>query len=134
MPVSWSWLRSLIWDERSPRPVRRQRRVGVREGNVVSFAILWIDRFESLTRSRHHRGACQACPNHCATVHPPPSSAPERRNLMPDLLETIEDGIAILTLNRPEALNALSDEIRFGLVDALTRLGADNNVGCIVIT
>jgi 2-(1,2-epoxy-1,2-dihydrophenyl)acetyl-CoA isomerase len=53
---------------------------------------------------------------------------------MPDLLETIEDGIATLTLNRPEALNALSDEIRFGLVDALTRLGADPDVGCIVIT
>ena len=36
---------------------------------------------------------------------------------MPDLLETVEDGIAILTLNRPENLNALSDDIRLGLRD-----------------
>ncbi len=59
---------------------------------------------------------------------------PNGGNRMPDLLETIEDGVATLTLNRPESLNALSDEIRFGLVDTLTRLGADENVGCIVIT
>jgi 2-(1,2-epoxy-1,2-dihydrophenyl)acetyl-CoA isomerase len=53
---------------------------------------------------------------------------------MPDLLEAIEDGVATLTLNRPEALNALSDDIRLGLLESLSRLGADNNVGCIVIT
>ncbi|MBN8928081.1 MAG: hypothetical protein BGO51_21530 [Rhodospirillales bacterium 69-11] len=53
---------------------------------------------------------------------------------MPDLLETIEDGVATLTLNRPEALNALSMEIRHGLLEALDRLGKDDNVGCIVLT
>src|ERR1700709_804851 len=53
---------------------------------------------------------------------------------MPDLLETVEDGIATLTLNRPENLNALSDDIRNGLVEALTRLGADPAIGCIVLT
>jgi 2-(1,2-epoxy-1,2-dihydrophenyl)acetyl-CoA isomerase len=53
---------------------------------------------------------------------------------MPDLIETVEDGVAILTLNRPENLNALSDEIRLGLLESLTRLGADNAIGCIVLT
>jgi 2-(1,2-epoxy-1,2-dihydrophenyl)acetyl-CoA isomerase len=53
---------------------------------------------------------------------------------MPDLLETVEDGVALLTLNRPENLNALSDEIRVGLTDSIYRLGADDTVGCIVIT
>lgn len=53
---------------------------------------------------------------------------------MADLIETVEDGIAILTLNRPENLNALSDDIRVGLRDALTRLGADNAIGCIILT
>lgn len=53
---------------------------------------------------------------------------------MPDLLETVEDGIATLTLNRPENLNALSDDIRNGMVEALTRLGADPAIGCIVLT
>jgi 2-(1,2-epoxy-1,2-dihydrophenyl)acetyl-CoA isomerase len=53
---------------------------------------------------------------------------------MADLLETVENGIATLTLNRPENLNALSDEIRHGLIEALTRLGADTSIGCIVLT
>ena len=53
---------------------------------------------------------------------------------MPDLIETVEDGVAILTLNRPENLNALSDEIRLGLLESLARLGADNAIGCIVLT
>ena len=35
---------------------------------------------------------------------------------MPDLIETVEHGVAILTLNRPENLNALSDDIRNRLV------------------
>jgi len=38
---------------------------------------------------------------------------------VPDLIETVENGIATLTLNRPERLNALSMEIRTGLLEAL---------------
>lgn len=53
---------------------------------------------------------------------------------MSDLIENIENGIATLTLNRPERLNALSMEIRSGLLEALERLGHDNSVGCIVLT
>jgi 2-(1,2-epoxy-1,2-dihydrophenyl)acetyl-CoA isomerase len=53
---------------------------------------------------------------------------------MPDLIETVEDGIATLTLNRPENLNALSDEIRLGMLESLERLGANPAIGCIVLT
>jgi 2-(1,2-epoxy-1,2-dihydrophenyl)acetyl-CoA isomerase len=53
---------------------------------------------------------------------------------MPDVLESVEDGIATLTLNRPENLNALSDEIRHGMLEAVYRLGHDNAIGCIVLT
>jgi 2-(1,2-epoxy-1,2-dihydrophenyl)acetyl-CoA isomerase len=52
---------------------------------------------------------------------------------MPDLLERIENGIATLTLNRPERLNALSGEMTAGLKEALERLATDHNVGAIVI-
>lgn len=53
---------------------------------------------------------------------------------MSDLLETIEDGVALLTFNRPHRLNAFSPEIVQGLKEALPRLGTDPRVGCIVIT
>ena len=53
---------------------------------------------------------------------------------MPDLIETVDNGIVTLTLNRPERLNALSMDIRTGLLDALDRHGHDKNIGCIVIT
>ncbi|HEX5320160.1 MAG TPA: enoyl-CoA hydratase [Stellaceae bacterium] len=53
---------------------------------------------------------------------------------MPDLLEAKENGVAWLTLNRPERLNALSAEMTAGLTDALNRLATDREVGCIVIT
>jgi 2-(1,2-epoxy-1,2-dihydrophenyl)acetyl-CoA isomerase len=53
---------------------------------------------------------------------------------MPDLIETVEDGVATLTLNRPESLNALSDDIRLGLLESIHRLGEDASVGCIVLT
>jgi 2-(1,2-epoxy-1,2-dihydrophenyl)acetyl-CoA isomerase len=53
---------------------------------------------------------------------------------VPDLLEKSENGVATLTLNRPEALNALSMAIRNGLIAALNRYAEDDAVRCIVIT
>ena len=51
-----------------------------------------------------------------------------------DLLETLENGIATLTFNRPEARNALTQEMYPVLMEALPRLGADPEVRVIVIT
>src|SRR3954467_10271238 len=61
----------------------------------------------------------------CGQGHSPPSSRPlpPRRTSMPDLIETVEDGVAILTLNRPENLNALSEEIGRARRETTQRLG-----------
>ena len=53
---------------------------------------------------------------------------------MADLIEQIVDGVAILTMNRPDARNALSAEMLLGLNEAVPRLMADPNVGAIILT
>jgi 2-(1,2-epoxy-1,2-dihydrophenyl)acetyl-CoA isomerase len=53
---------------------------------------------------------------------------------MGDLIENVEGRIAILTLNRPDRLNALSNEMMTGLDEALRRVGHDPDIGVIVLT
>src|SRR5437762_1838836 len=53
---------------------------------------------------------------------------------MSDLLETTENGITTLTLNRPERLNALSPAMTAALKETLERLSTDRDCGAIVIT
>jgi enoyl-CoA hydratase/carnithine racemase len=48
------------------------------------------------------------------------------------LIEEISDGVATLTFNRPDRLNALSTPIMEGLLEALPRLALDAAVGVIV--
>lgn len=50
------------------------------------------------------------------------------------LIETFEDGIATLTMNRPEARNALTGELLAALSAAAPRLALDPNVRAVVIT
>lgn len=50
------------------------------------------------------------------------------------LIEAIAEGVATLTLNRPDRLNALSTPIMEGLLEALPRLAEDPAVGAIVLT
>jgi enoyl-CoA hydratase len=44
-----------------------------------------------------------------------------------------EPPVGIVLLNRPEAMNALNDEVMGALVDGLTELDDDDAVGCIVL-
>jgi enoyl-CoA hydratase/carnithine racemase len=44
------------------------------------------------------------------------------------------EGVAILTLNRPEQLNAMNHALSAELHEAVARLSADAEVGCLVIT
>ena len=44
------------------------------------------------------------------------------------------DGVAILTMNRPEQLNAMNHLLSSELHDAVMQACADDDVGCIVIT
>jgi 2-(1,2-epoxy-1,2-dihydrophenyl)acetyl-CoA isomerase len=53
---------------------------------------------------------------------------------MADLIESREGGVAVLTLNRPEARNALSNAMLEGLLEALPRLSVDPEVGAILVT
>lgn len=53
---------------------------------------------------------------------------------MSHLLETIENGVATLTMNRPESLNALSGEMTEAMSEAVPRLAEDPAVKVIVLT
>lgn len=46
----------------------------------------------------------------------------------------IEDGIAVVTLNRPEAMNALSRDLRHELAVAMRAVDADEAVRCVILT
>jgi enoyl-CoA hydratase/carnithine racemase len=52
-----------------------------------------------------------------------------------DFIDVVHrDGVAILTMNRPEVLNAMSNQLTRELHDAVTQSCADDTVGCIVVT
>jgi enoyl-CoA hydratase/carnithine racemase len=44
------------------------------------------------------------------------------------------EGVAILTMNRPDQLNAMNQQLSAELRDTVVRMGTDPEVGCIVIT
>jgi enoyl-CoA hydratase len=50
------------------------------------------------------------------------------------ILTEIEDGVGIVTLNRPESLNAMNRQLVKELHFAVKDMEADGNVGCIVVT
>ena len=51
-----------------------------------------------------------------------------------DLLIEVQDGIGILTLNRPDKLNAFTREMLFGLVEALDDFEARDDVKAAILT
>src|SRR5690606_14921997 len=51
-----------------------------------------------------------------------------------ELLVRIEARVAVVTLNRPEARNALTPAMKQALARALPALGADPGVGCVLLT
>src|ERR1700741_1647613 len=50
------------------------------------------------------------------------------------ILAEVEDGIGIITLNRPDKLNAMNRKLSGELHSAIKAMDADDGVGCIVIT
>lgn len=50
------------------------------------------------------------------------------------LLCRIDQRVAVVTLNRPEARNALSMELKEALRSTVARLGTDSDVGCLLLT
>ncbi len=53
---------------------------------------------------------------------------------MSELLESLEDGILTLTINRPHAHNTLSPALSGSLSDALVRAEVNADVRCVVLT
>ncbi len=51
-----------------------------------------------------------------------------------DLLVEVQDGIGILTLNRPEKYNAFTADMLFGLVDALDDFETRDDVQVVILT
>jgi len=51
-----------------------------------------------------------------------------------DLLERKEGRVAILTMNRPDRLNAMSGAMLDAMLEALGRLGSDPETGCVILT
>jgi 2-(1,2-epoxy-1,2-dihydrophenyl)acetyl-CoA isomerase len=51
-----------------------------------------------------------------------------------DLLTEVTEGVAVLTLNRPDSLNAMSAPMMRALVERLHGFIEDDAVGCIVLT
>jgi enoyl-CoA hydratase/carnithine racemase len=50
------------------------------------------------------------------------------------ILAEVEDGVGLVTLNRPDKLNAMNRKLGSELHDAVKRFEADEGVGCIVLT
>ncbi|MDX5400928.1 MAG: enoyl-CoA hydratase [Rhodobacterales bacterium] len=50
------------------------------------------------------------------------------------IIVDVEDHVALITLNRPQALNALNDQLLGELADALTACQNNEKVRCIVLT
>ncbi len=51
-----------------------------------------------------------------------------------ELLEVVKDGVAVLTLNRPERLRALSESMLTAMLEAMPRLADDPQIGVVVLT
>ena len=51
-----------------------------------------------------------------------------------DLLAEVDDGVAVLTMNRPERRNAMSEAMMAAMDRVLREVEADDAVGCVVLT
>ncbi|MBW2245061.1 MAG: enoyl-CoA hydratase/isomerase family protein, partial [Deltaproteobacteria bacterium] len=51
-----------------------------------------------------------------------------------EVLCHVEERVAVVTLNRPEARNAISLEMKRALVELIPALGSDKGVGCVLLT
>src|SRR5215471_8011645 len=69
-----------------------------------------------------------------AWLESPSHFHPEPHAMAAHLIETRDGAVVTLTMNRPEARNAMSGEMMAGFNEALPRLAADQSVRCVVLT
>jgi enoyl-CoA hydratase len=53
---------------------------------------------------------------------------------MPAVLTEVSDGVAVITINRPEARNAVNGEVARGIAEAIEELDASKDVQVLVLT
>jgi 2-(1,2-epoxy-1,2-dihydrophenyl)acetyl-CoA isomerase len=58
----------------------------------------------------------------------------EAAQVAPVLLESAQDGIAVLVMNRPDRMNALNNDLATALLGALQRIAEDDSVRVVVLT
>ena len=58
----------------------------------------------------------------------------QQENPQAPVLQHVEDGLAILTLNRPDRMNAINTELSTALNEALTAISVDKHIQAVVIT
>jgi 2-(1,2-epoxy-1,2-dihydrophenyl)acetyl-CoA isomerase len=54
--------------------------------------------------------------------------------MAPELLQERTEGVLLLTMNRPEVLNALGGRMMWDLLEALQNASTDPEIGCVVLT
>ncbi|MCY3655357.1 MAG: enoyl-CoA hydratase/isomerase family protein [Chloroflexi bacterium] len=52
----------------------------------------------------------------------------------PHVLTSVEDGVMLVTLNRPEIMNAIGEEMFTLLIDAIDEANADDDISALVLT
>src|SRR5258708_26062534 len=62
------------------------------------------------------------------------SMPPVAASAAPVLLETIENGVALLVMNRPDKLNSLNNELAAALTHAFEKIGKNDDVRVVVLT
>ncbi len=58
----------------------------------------------------------------------------EAASAAPVLLETIQSGVAVLVMNRPERMNALNNDLATALFGALQKIAEDDSVLAVILT
>ena len=58
----------------------------------------------------------------------------QQENPQAPVLQHVEDGLAILTLNRPDRMNAINTELSTALNEALTAISVDKHIQAVIIT
>src|SRR6202051_4377525 len=69
-----------------------------------------------------------------APSQPPPHSQTSQTQGDSLILESKQDGIATLTLNRPDKLNAINKDLAVALNESLGRLTTDKSIYVVIIT